>query len=87
MGKNSLGEEEFKAILREIFTIPLSCEIENETDLSEYIKDSIDLGEVLAVVRDRYNISPLRTDQFAHHARFTDVLALINNTCSDVLHE
>lgn len=84
MDKSGFGEEEFKTILREVFTIPLSFEIDNETDLSEYIKDSIDLGEVLAVVKDRYDVAPLRTDQFALYSRFADVLALINNTHPDV---
>jgi len=79
MNKTTLGAQELEEALREIFSVPTSRCFEPDTDLSEYVRDSIDLGELLAVIRHRYGICPVRTNLFSEYSRFGDVLAIINN--------
>jgi len=46
--------EHFSAVIAEIFDVSESS-LQPETDLSEIIKDSIDLGELSAVLKSRYH--------------------------------
>jgi acyl carrier protein len=49
------------------------------SDLSVYIKDSIDLGEMLAVLKDRFGII-LEPSQFTSAYTLGEVLAVVNGT-------
>lgn len=48
---------DFKIVLGEIFEIDIQ-KLTDETDLSQYIKDSIDLGEVVALLKSRHKVEP-----------------------------
>jgi acyl carrier protein len=54
---------DFKVVLGEIFTIDIQ-KLTDETDLSQYIKDSIDLGEVVAVLKSRHKVEPKDWNSF-----------------------
>jgi len=63
---------EFKVILGEIFTIDIQ-KLSDETDLYQYIKDSIDLGEVVAVLKSRHRVEPKDWNAFKSCASLREV--------------
>jgi len=75
--QTKLQIHELASVLKSLF--PVTEEIGPETDLSLYIKDSIDLGELLAVVKERYGVVVVDTQLFKTHSRFSDVLKIFNN--------
>jgi len=74
-----LNNEEFIKVLRDIFSIDLNTDLSKDTDLSQYITDSIDLGELLAVIKQKYNIEPQRPELFSKYSKLDDVVKVINN--------
>ena len=48
----SITKNEFMALLKELFEVPSSSE--GSLDLSDYIKDSIDVGELLSALKIRH---------------------------------
>ncbi len=73
-----LTQEEFIAILRKIFNIDGAVIISGSTDLAEYIVGSIDLGELLAVLKEEKNITPAHPELFSKYSTLSDVLAVVN---------
>jgi acyl carrier protein len=75
-----ITQSELVEVLQYVFetTQPM----EETTDLSLYIKDSIDLGEVVAVVKNRYSIEPENKDLFRKYTSLKDVLKIFNNEIS-----
>jgi acyl carrier protein len=72
-----LSEEELSTTIKSLFAI--SEAITSDTDLSRYIKDSIDLGELIAVVKEQYDITVSNVQLFKTHSRFSEVLKIFNN--------
>jgi acyl carrier protein len=67
--------EQFTAVLAEIFDVAESSLL-SSTDLSETIKDSIDLGELAAVLKSRYSVEPKDWELFKIN---TTVIEVFNN--------
>jgi acyl carrier protein len=74
-----LSQENFIHILRNVFQISEEIILSADTDLSEYIQDSIDLGELLAVLKQEYNITPINPEKFSQYSKLSDVLDVINH--------
>jgi acyl carrier protein len=72
-----ITEHELRDLLVETFEI--HDELSLGSDLSVYIKDSIDLGEMLAVLKDRFGII-LEPSQFTSAYTLGEVLAVVNGT-------
>jgi len=49
-----IDKQKIIAVLHELFDVPHS--IADDQDLREYLHDSIDVGEYIAVMHDRYGI-------------------------------
>ena len=50
----SIKKNEFTRLLEELFDVPVGSD--GSLDLSDYIKDSIDVGELLSALKIRYQI-------------------------------
>lgn len=72
-----LNEEELSTTIRSLFLV--SDNITATTDLSQYIKDSIDLGELMAVVKEQYGITVSNVQLFKSYSSFSDVLKIFNH--------
>ena len=57
--------------------------LNESSDLSVYIKDSIDLGELLAVIKNQYAIEPKNKELFRKYKNLGDILKVINNEITD----
>lgn len=55
--------QNFKGVLGEIFEVALR-DLSDEYDLSLVIKDSMDLGELVAVLKNRYAVEPINWEDF-----------------------
>jgi hypothetical protein len=77
-----LTTEEFITILRRIFNIDRGVTLSGDTDLAEYIVGSIDLGELLAVLKEEKNIVPRHPELFSKYSKLRDVLAIVNGQIS-----
>ncbi len=64
--------DDFKIVLGEIFSIEID-KLTDGTDLSQHIKDSIDLGEVVAVLKSRYSVEPKDWNAFKTATSVRDV--------------
>jgi len=71
--------EEFITILRRIFNIDATVVLSEDADLAQYIVGSIDLGELLAVLKEEKNIVPAKPELFSKYAKLKDVLAIVNS--------
>ena len=69
--KEELGNE-----IRSLFSV--TDPITDTTDLSLYIKDSIDLGELRAVITERYGVPSPDIHHFKTYTCFGDVLKVFN---------
>ncbi len=69
--------EEFIATLKILFSI--EDELTEHTDLSLYIRDSIDLGEVIAVLKEDYGVTPQDSTLFKVHTRLGDIVKIFNH--------
>jgi len=72
-----ITETEFAAVFSELFEVnePLNA----QTDLSKYVKDSIDLGELIAVLKERHGVEPQDMQLFKTRTALRDVLAIFNH--------
>ena len=70
-------ERELASAIKLLFSV--SEEVESDMDLSQYIKDSIDLGELIAVIKEQYGVSVSNLQLFKTYSRFSDVLKIFNN--------
>ena len=72
-----INADELSTTIRSLFTVSES--IASDTDLSLYIKDSIDLGELMAVMKEQYGVTVSDVQLFKTHSSFSDVLKIFNN--------
>lgn len=72
-----ISESELADVMKELFEV--QAELSTEADLLVYIKDSIDLGELLAVVHERYQVVPTHPELLKTHSRMGDVVRILNN--------
>ena len=79
--QNKIVLEELIKTLRYVFEI--EGDLSESSDLSEYIKDSIDLGELLAVIKNKYAIEVKNKELFRKYKNLDDVLKVINNEITD----
>jgi acyl carrier protein len=70
----NITKKEFIALLEELFEVPASSA--GGTDLSDYIKDSIDVGELLSALKIRHQIV-LEPNAFRKVRTIDEVWALI----------
>ncbi len=78
---SKMTQDNLVEILNYIFEI--QEDLNESSDLSIYIKDSIDLGELLAVVKNKYTIEPKNKELFRKYKTLGDVLKVINNEITD----
>lgn len=74
MIQNNFNIEEFKATLADLFEVNVS-DLTDEYDLSVLIKDSIDLGELVAILKSRYSVEPKNWESFKVETKLQDVFA------------
>ena len=67
---------EFIALLEELFEVPTSSP--GNLDLSDYIKDSIDVGELLSALKLRHQIV-LNPNDFRQARTLDEVWALVDS--------
>jgi acyl carrier protein len=79
--ETKIAQSDLINILNFIFDI--QEELNESSDLSLYIKDSIDLGELLAVIKNKYTIEPKNKELFRKYKNLGDVLKVINNEIAD----
>ena len=65
------------------FIFDIQEDLNESSDLSLYIKESIDLGELLAVIKNKYTIEPKNKELFRKYKNLGDVLKVINNEIAD----
>jgi len=58
-------------------------DLNESSDLSLYIKDSIDLGELLAVIKNEHKIEPQNKELFRKYKTLGDILKVINNEITE----
>lgn len=64
-------------VIQELFVVPTA--LTGTSDLAAYIKDSIDLGELIAVVKERYDVAPQDMQLFKTRSTLGDVTKIFNN--------
>jgi acyl carrier protein len=74
MIKNDFHIEEFKGILADLFEVNVS-DLNDEYDLAVLIKDSIDLGELVSILKSRYNLEPKNWESFKIETKLKEVFA------------
>lgn len=74
MIQNNFTIEEFKATVADLFEVNVS-DLNGEYDLSVLIKDSIDLGELIAILKSRYDVNPKNWESFKLETKLKDVFA------------
>ena len=67
----TLSAEQLAEVVRELFLV--QGVLDTDSDLSMYVKDSIDLGELIAVVKERYDLAPRDMQLFKLHTALGDV--------------
>lgn len=72
-----ITNEQFIEVIEELFAV--SAPLTAESDLAAYVKDSIDLGELIAVVKERYGIVPQNMQLFKTHSKLGDVAKIFNH--------
>ena len=73
----SFTEQQLQKVLIELFDI--QEQLSSDTDLMVYIKDSIDLGELLAHVEHTYGVVPKNPELFKTHSKLSDVHKILTN--------
>ncbi len=73
----SITKNEFIALLGELFELPAASD--GNLDLSDYIKDSIDVGELLSALKIRHQIV-LEPNDFRKVRTIDEVWVLIEAT-------
>ena len=77
---HTLTLDEFVETLHQLFTIEDTLTV--DTDLSLYIRDSIDLGELVAVLKEEYGVVPRDLELFKTTTRLGDVIEIFNHDVS-----
>lgn len=72
-----MTQDQFIEVIEGLF--PIQERLTEESDLSLYIKDSIDLGELIAVVKEEHGVTPENLALFKTHFRLGDVLKIFNH--------
>jgi len=74
---SKITQDEFVRVFESLFSIenPLT----SETDLSLYIRDSIDLGELIAVLKETYGVTPQDVSLFKTNTQLADVVRIFNH--------
>lgn len=72
-----LTNEQLADVIKELFIVPVP--LTAESYLSAYIKDSIDLGEMIAVVKERYGAVPQDMQLFKTYTKLGDVAKIFNH--------
>ena len=75
--QSKITSKDLIEVLRYIFET--EEDLDESTGLTVYIKDSIDLGELLAVLKNRYAIEPKNKELFRKYKNLSDILKVINN--------
>ena len=75
--EKKMTEHDLADILDSLFTV--TDDLHAGTDLARYIQDSIDLGELLAVAKERHGVTVSKVELFKTHSQFSDVLLILNN--------
>lgn len=75
-----LTQDQLISLLTETFEIQDS--LNSDTDLSNYIKDSIDLGELLAVLKERYGVV-VDPGKFINVYKLSEALSTINESVNE----
>jgi acyl carrier protein len=73
----TMTKDQFIEVLKELFSIQEV--LTAESDLSLYIKDSIDLGELVAVLKEEHGVTPQDLSLFKIHSRLEDVWRIFNH--------
>jgi|AntRauTorckE6833_2_1112554.scaffolds.fasta_scaffold305644_1 acyl carrier protein len=63
MNKTDFTIDDIRKVLSELFDVG-ELELDEEYDLSTLIKDSIDLGELVAILKQQYAVEPKDWDGF-----------------------
>jgi acyl carrier protein len=71
-----ITKNDFLELLKELFDIPTNSE--DSLDLIDYIKDSIDVGELLSILKIRYNID-IEPNELRSKTKLGDVWLLIQS--------
>lgn len=71
-----LTNEQLAEVIKELFVVPVP--LTAESDLSAYVKDSIDLGELIAVVKERYGAVPQDMQSFKTYTKLGDVAKIFD---------
>lgn len=79
--ENKITQEDLIAALR--YTFEIKEDLYCDTDLSLYIRDSIDLGELLAVIKNKHQVEPKNKALFMRYKKIGDVLKVINDELTD----
>lgn len=74
MNQDNFTVEEFKATLADLFEISVA-DLHDDYDLSTLIKDSIDLGELVAILKSRYGVDPKDWESFKVSTKLNEVFA------------
>lgn len=69
---NQFDIEKFKGVIAELFEVDKNV-LNNDYDLSVLIKDSIDLGELVAILKNRYQVDPKNWESFKIETRLERV--------------
>jgi acyl carrier protein len=72
-----LTNDQLAQVIKELFIVPVALTAESE--LSSYVKDSIDLGELIAVVKERYAVVPQDMQLFKTYSKLGDVAKIFNH--------
>lgn len=72
-----MTEKTLRGILHHLFQVPLDISLDE--DLVAYIQDSIDVGELVAELKEKHGIV-VKITEFKHVRTLLDVLVLLNKT-------
>lgn len=81
MENHKITQTDLVKVLEYIFDIQEN--LNDSSDLSLYIKDSIDLGELLAVIKNKHGVEPKNRELFRKYKTLGDILKIINNEITD----
>lgn len=74
MATEQFNIDSFRSVLSELFDVSVS-ELSEEYDLSQLIKDSIDLGELVAVLASRFAVEPVDWEAFKTKTTLEEVFS------------
>lgn len=72
MNQTDFTLDTFKNVIAELFSVSQADLVESY-NLALLIKDSIDLGELVAILKSRYNVNPVHWDAFRTNTTLVEV--------------